>query len=53
MTVANIIEIVTILALRTRSINRLKVIGIGILLWLTVDLGINMVYFSREDGKNK
>lgn len=45
MTVANIIEIVAILALRSTSINSLNVIGIGILLWLTVDLGINIVYF--------
>lgn len=47
--VANITEIVSILILRNTGIKSLSAIGIGILLWLIVDLGINMVYFfSRK-----
>jgi Na+-driven multidrug efflux pump len=49
MMVANIVEIIAIILLRNTNIGSLNVIGIAILLWLMVDLIINMIYFlSRK-----
>ena len=53
MTIANIIEIASILILRKTNLTSLTIIGIGIFLWLITDLGINLIYFFSENWKKQ
>lgn len=53
MTIANIVEIASILILRKTNLASLTIIGIGILLWLITDLGINLIYFFSGNWKKQ
>jgi len=47
-TLANIIEIITILILRSREVNNLVSLGIGILMWVLTEMILNIIYYFSK-----